>query len=147
MMDLQQLYQELILDHGTKPRNFGCLEPHTHHQSGYNPLCGDSIEIYIKVVDDIIVDIKFDGKGCAISMASSSLLSEQIKGKTVAEFMAMFDEFHQVMTEDAVGTNLGKLEVLRGVKEFPMRIKCATLAWHALKGALEGKEKEVSTES
>ncbi|GIV54378.1 MAG: iron-sulfur cluster assembly scaffold protein [Candidatus Kapaibacterium sp.] len=140
---LRQLYQEVILDHSRSPRNFGKLEPHTHAAEGYNPLCGDQLELYLRIADDgRIEDVHFDGKGCAISRASASLMTEEIKGKTVGDARMLFERFHQAITSDPSasvdGRGLGKLVVLLGVREFPTRIKCATLAWHTLLQALDG---------
>ncbi len=150
MSDLQGLYQEMILDHSKRPRNFGAMEGANRHAEGYNPLCGDKVKIHLKVEDGRITDIKFQGSGCAISTASASLLTEAVKGKTRAEAHALFEVFHDLVTGKGVGNGdrppLGKLAVFSGVSEFPVRVKCATLAWHALKSALEGIEAPVSTE-
>ncbi len=151
MSDLRGLYQEVILDHSKKPRNFRPLEGSAHHAEGYNPLCGDRITIYVKVEDGRISDISFQGSGCAISTSSASLLTETLKGKTVAEAEALFERFHALVTgqenSDKPGAApLGKLAVFSGVAEFPVRVKCATLAWHTLRNALDGKEETVSTE-
>lgn len=148
--ELRDLYQELIIDHGRHPRNFGVPEDYTHMLEGFNPLCGDKLAIYLKVADKVIEDIKFDGVGCAISVASASLMSERLKGKTTDEAIALFEPVHKlVMTGDPGEDgeeNLGKLLMLGGVCEFPTRVKCATLAWHTLKGALEGESESISTE-
>jgi SUF system NifU family Fe-S assembly protein len=151
MSDLRALYQEVILDHSKRPRNFRALEGAAHHAEGYNPLCGDRITIYVKLADDRISDISFQGSGCAISTSSASLLTETLKGKTRAEADALFERFHAVVTGQANGDQpgavpLGKLAVFSGVAEFPVRVKCATLAWHTLRSALEGEEKTVTTE-
>lgn len=148
MNDLRELYQQVILDHNHSPRNFGQMDEYSHFAEGDNPLCGDHIDIYIQVDHGIIKDIKFNGKGCAISKASASLMTTELKGKSVEEAYALFEHFHELLT-GARGVdheNLGKLEVLSGVKDFPMRVKCASLAWHTLKSALKDKDKKVSTE-
>jgi nitrogen fixation NifU-like protein len=150
MNDLRDLYEEMILDHNRNPRNFqhrplgGCCEGH-----GFNPLCGDDVSLYLKVEDGVIRDVGFDGVGCAISMASASLMSEAIKGKSEAEARRLFAQMHAALTNGGVpagDTTLGKLAVLTGVREFPMRVKCATLAWHVLKAALDGEKETVCTE-
>ena len=150
MSDLRGLYQEVILDHSKRPRNFGVIEGASGHAEGYNPLCGDKVKIDLKMEGDRISDIKFRGSGCAISTASASILTETLKGKTRAEAEALFETFHDLVTGKGAGNghnpDLGKLAVFSGVSEFPMRIKCATLAWHTLKSALEGSEAPVSTE-
>ncbi len=144
MMDnLRELYQEVILDHSKHPRNFGKLDPCSREAHGYNPLCGDTINIFVSLTDDgVIHDISFDGKGCAISMASASLLTDIIKGKSISEAERLFDEFHDLVTGKSdqldAGEDSERLMVLAGVKEFPMRVKCATLSWHALQSALHG---------
>lgn len=138
----QQLYQQVLLDHNKNPRNFGVMEDPTHTAKGSNPLCGDKLELYLKVSDDgIIEELRFDGSGCAISKSSASIMTTLLKGKTVEEAMETFDIFHQMVTsenydKDAVSKKLGKLRVFEGVRQFPSRTKCATLAWHALKEAL-----------
>ncbi|OFV96263.1 MAG: SUF system NifU family Fe-S cluster assembly protein [Acidobacteria bacterium RIFCSPLOWO2_12_FULL_54_10] len=150
MNDLRDLYQEMILDHSKRPRNFGKLEGANHEASGYNPLCGDRFTVHIKVDDDIIREIRFEGSGCAISTASASLMTEGSKGKTLAEAETLFEKFHKLITGDAAEPQnaeaLGKLLVFSGVKEFPVRVKCATLPWHTLKAALHDGHKVVSTE-
>ena len=149
MSDLRELYQEVILDHHKKPRNFRSLEG-ARHVEGYNPLCGDKVTIYVKLEGDVVRDVSFQGSGCAISTASASMMTESLKGKTRAEAEALFQSFHDLLT-GKTGTgggasNLGKLEVFSGVREFPVRVKCATLAWHTFHAALEGEDKTVSTE-
>ena len=147
--ELQALYQQLILDHGRNPRHFGKPDTCTHSQAGFNPLCGDELTIYLTVKDNVIESAQFEGAGCAISMASASMLTGLVKGKTKDEALAIFKSFHDLVTTDeSVDTeNLGKLAVLAGVKAFPARVKCATLAWHALDGALsEDQNQPVSTE-
>lgn len=151
MPDLRGLYQEVILDHGKKPRNHRVLEGANHHAEGYNPLCGDRMTIYVKLENDRIVDLSFQGSGCAISTSSASLLTEAVKGKTLDEADALFEKFHDLVTGKINGTldknaDLGKLAVFSGVAEFPVRVKCVTLAWHTLRSAVRGKEETVSTE-
>ena len=138
MSELSDLYQEVILDHNRRPRNFPAIESPTTRQEGYNPLCGDRLTLYVTVDGNVIKDVAFQGSGCAISKASASLMTEQIKGKTVEQARALFDRFHSMITSDP-GTpadDLGKLSVLAGVREFPTRVKCASLAWHTMKAAV-----------
>ncbi len=150
MSDLRALYQEVILDHSKRPRNFRTMEGASQHAEGYNPLCGDKVTIYLKLQDDRINDISFKGSGCAISTASASILTESVKGKTSAEAEALFERFHELVTGkdqgNGKGPQLGKLAVFSGVFEFPARVKCATLAWHTLRSALSGSEAVTSTE-
>ncbi len=149
MSDLRALYQEVILDHSKRPRNFRAIEGASQHAEGYNPLCGDKVTIYLKLQDDRINDISFKGSGCAISTASASILTESVKGKTSAEAEALFERFHELVTGkegNGKGPQLGKLAVFSGVFEFPARVKCATLAWHTLRSALSGSEAVTSTE-
>ena len=151
MSDLRELYQEVILDHSRNPRNFGRLDTVNHSARGHNPLCGDDLTIYIAVEEEMVKDVSFEGSGCAISTASASLMSEILKGKTLEEVASLFDRFHEMVTGDPsekaeVAPELGKLAVMAGVREFPIRVKCATLAWHALQAALEESEGTVSTE-
>jgi len=151
MPDLKALYQEVILDHSKKPRNYRVIEDADCHAEGYNPLCGDRINLYVKLESDRISDVSFQGSGCAISTSSASLLTETLKGKTLAEADALFQKFHALVTGEANGNQaggvaLGKLAVFSGVAEFPVRVKCATLAWHTLRSALKGEEKAVTTE-
>jgi nitrogen fixation NifU-like protein len=147
MSDLAELYQEVILDHNRRPRNFHQLEAASHSAEGYNPLCGDRLTLYLKVDDGVIADVAFQGSGCAISKASASMMTDALKGKTVAEAQALFDRFHRMVTTapDQPVEDLGKLSVLAGVREFPVRVKCASLAWHTLKAAIERQQK-ISTE-
>ena len=147
MSDLNELYQEVILDHNRRPRNFRRLEGASHHAEGFNPLCGDRVTIFVKIDGDRIADVAFEGSGCAISKASASLMTDQIKGGTVAEARQLFERFHRMVTTptDQPVEELGKLSVLAGVREFPVRVKCASLAWHTLKAAMD-REEEVSTE-
>ncbi len=149
MSELRDLYQEIILDHYRTPRNCQVLPGASHSAEGYNPLCGDRVKIFLQVQDGIVREVTFAGAGCAISTASASLLTELVKGKTVAEARALFERFHTAMTakEDAAfPAELDKLAALQGVREFPMRVKCATLAWHALAAALDASPQPISTE-
>jgi nitrogen fixation protein NifU and related proteins len=147
---LRELYQEVILDHNKSPRNFKKLETANRSAEGYNPLCGDKIDIFLDVEDDVVKDISFQGSGCAISKASASLMSTIIKGKPVEEAKKLFEKFHDLITgkldENSNIEELGKLAVLGGVKEFPMRVKCASLAWHTMLTALKNESKTVTTE-
>jgi nitrogen fixation protein NifU and related proteins len=142
MPDLSDLYQEVILDHNRQPRNFRRLEAPTHHAEGYNPLCGDRIDLFLQVDGGRIDDLAFQGSGCAISKASASLMTDRLKGCTVDEARELFDRFHRMVTTppDQAVEDLGKLSALAGVREFPVRVKCASLAWHTLKAALENVE-------
>ena len=148
--ELRDLYQELILEHSKKPRNFHALEHANHAAEGFKPLCGDKIKLYLEIKDHQIKDIGFQGSGCAISKASASMMTASIKGKTVAEAKEIFDEFHKMLSGEPSAsvnqTKLGKLSVFSGVSEFPVRIKCATLAWHALRAGMEANGKTVCTE-
>jgi nitrogen fixation NifU-like protein len=150
MSDLRDLYQEVILDHTKHPRNFGALEHPTHRATGSNPLCGDQLILTLDVESGRVRDARFAGKGCAISTASASLLTEAVKGKTTAEAHDLFHRFHDAVTAprdtEPDLESLGKLAVLAGVREFPMRVKCASLAWHTLEAALAGASQPVSTE-
>jgi nitrogen fixation NifU-like protein len=150
MSDLRELYQEVILDHNKRPRNFQKLEGANRTAEGYNPLCGDQITVYLSVEDDVIKDISFQGSGCAISKASASLMTTSVKGKTQAEAEVLFDRIHTMLTGERDTTvdphELGKLAVLSGVCEFPARVKCASLAWHTLRAALKGDGGTVVTE-
>jgi nitrogen fixation NifU-like protein len=148
MSHVSELYQQVILDHNKKPRNYRSIEnARTAH--GYNPLCGDQLKVYVKLDDaGTIADVAFEGTGCAISKAAASLMTVTVKGKTADEVAVMFDEYHRLVRGELAAdaaTHLGRLTVFAGVSEFPARVKCASLAWHALKGALEG-EGTVSTE-
>lgn len=148
--ELRELYQEVIVDHGRRPRNFHALEGATHTAEGFNPLCGDELRIYLRLADGVIADIAFQGAGCAISQASASLLTLAVKGQTPEQALALFARVHALLTEGPSGqvepAELGKLAVLAGVWEFPVRVKCASLAWHTLRSALEGGDAAVSTE-
>jgi nitrogen fixation protein NifU and related proteins len=150
MSDLRELYQELIIDHSKRPRNFKVLETANRKLEGYNPLCGDKITLFLELEHDRVKNVSFQGSGCAISTASASVMTESIKGKTLAEVEALFEVFHQmVMGKPPAAGNvpeLGKLAVFSGVSEFPARVKCATLAWHTLHAALQGTGETVSTE-
>ena len=146
MIDLRELYQETILDHYRKPRNLGRLEDANRTAKGYNPLCGDSVTLYLRVEDGVIRDARFEGSGCAIATASASLMTESIKGKRKDEALHLLEEIHGMMTSGAAAGDVGKLEVLAGVHEFPQRVKCATLAWHTMKAALENVDEPVTTE-
>jgi nitrogen fixation NifU-like protein len=146
MSDLGDLYQELILDHTKNPRNAGVLEQPTCAAHGDNPLCGDKIAIAVRVDGDRVADLRWRGAGCAISTASASLMSEAVKGKTRAEVEALFERFHALVTGTGTPEGLGKLEAFQGVSEYPARVKCASLCWHTLKAALEGRKDSVSTE-
>ena len=150
MSDLSDLYQEVILDHNRRPRNFGALPDATRTAAGHNPLCGDRLRLYVRLAGDRIDDVKFEGSGCAISKASASLMTEAVRGKSVAEAGVIFDRFHELVTGDRVADLddevLGKLAVFSGVREFPVRVKCASLAWHTLKSALSGSREVAKTE-
>ena len=146
--DLRDLYQEVIIDHSKRPRNFRELGRPAHKAEGYNPLCGDEVTVYVDVENDIVKDVTFKGSGCAISTASASVMTEAMKGKSRAEAEQLFQTFHDLVTgkADADPDNVGKLAVFAGVSEFPTRVKCAVLCWHTLRAALEGKEDAVTTE-
>ena len=151
MDDLRELYQTTILDHNRAPRNFGQLEGANRTARGDNPVCGDKLQVYLEVDDDErILDVRFDGKGCAISTASASLMTEFVKGKPLAEIEDTFERFHELVTgnpgEKVDGDGLGKLAVFSGVREYPVRVKCATLCWHTLRSALHGGDEVAKTE-
>jgi nitrogen fixation protein NifU and related proteins len=152
MSDLRDLYQEVVLDHAQRPRNFGVIHAASHRAAGHNPLCGDKLTVTLAIADGHVADARFEGAGCAISMASASLMTEAIRGKTEAEVRAMFEEFHAGLTATDEGTalkalaELDKLAVFAGVREFPVRVKCATLPWHTLVAALEHVSEPVKTE-
>lgn len=145
--ELQELYQEVILDHNRRPRNFRAMEKGCKAE-GFNPLCGDRITVYLNIDNGVITDVSFLGAGCAISKASASLMTESVKGKTVEEVQALFDRFQRMVTAPAETPidNLGKLTVLAGVRQFPVRVKCASLAWHTLRSAVDARGDVVSTE-
>jgi len=145
--DLQELYQQVILDHNRRPRNFRPLGA-GRKAEGFNPLCGDRLTVYLKVEDGVVTDVGFQGSGCAISKASASLMTESVKGKPVADVVALFERFQKMITAppDAPVSRLGKLEALAGVRQFPIRVKCASLAWHTLRAALDSRDEVISTE-
>ncbi len=148
-MDLKDLYRDVIVDHNRNPRNFGKLAAADVHADGHNPLCGDRLTVYAKLDGERISDVKFEGNGCAISVASASLLTEAVKGKSRAEVQALFDDVHTLLTKHDAQvdpTRLGKLAALSGVREFPARVKCASLCWHTLNAALGRAAEPVSTE-
>lgn len=147
-MSMRELYQELIVDHGCHPRNTGVCEGATCSREGYNPLCGDKLTLAMRVEGDHIADIKFEGEGCAISMASASLMTEALMRKSKVEAMALFDQFHTLLTEDNEldESQLDKLAVFSGVRAYPMRVKCATLAWHTMKSLWDDQSQTISTE-
>ena len=146
MSDLSDLYQEVILDHNRRPRNFHAMEDASHRAEGYNPLCGDRLTLYLKLDGDRVADVAFEGAGCAISKASASLMTDAVKGRTLAEVQALFERFHRMVTTppDQSVEDLGKLSVLAGVRQFPMRVKCASLAWHTLKAAVDAAREHTS---
>ena len=153
MSELRELYQEVILDHGRNPRNFARPAGANRDCDGFNPLCGDKVHVYLTVKDRVVDDVGFEGAGCAISMASASMMTETLKAKTEAEVKTLFDRFHdlvmgeaEISDADLDDPDLERLVVLVGVREFPMRVKCATLAWHTMTAALDGSEEEVQTE-
>jgi nitrogen fixation NifU-like protein len=148
-MDLQDLYRDVIVDHNRAPRNFGKLDPADAHAEGFNPLCGDRLNLYVNFNADRIGDLRFEGKGCAISVASASLMTEALKDRTLAEVNRYFDAVHALLTTGNAtpDVELGKLAALSGVREFPARVKCASLCWHTLKAALARQGRPVSTET
>lgn len=151
MEDLRELYQTVILDHNKAPRNFGKLEDANREADGHNPVCGDKLTVYVRVGDDgRVEDVRFDGHGCAISTASASLMTEFVKGRTLDEIEQAYERFHELVTgppsEPATADDLGKLAVFAGVREYPMRVKCATLSWHTLNAALEQSSQTAKTE-
>jgi nitrogen fixation protein NifU and related proteins len=140
-MELNDLYRDVILDHNRRPRNFGPLEPADASVEGFNPMCGDRLTLRLKLAADKISDIRFEGQGCAISTASASLMTEAVKGKTRTQALELFDRVHRLLTEDtAPSDELGKLAALSGVREFPARVKCASLCWHTLASALQASD-------
>jgi nitrogen fixation protein NifU and related proteins len=149
MSELSELYQQVILDHNKKPRNFRKLDTANHSAEGYNPLCGDHLTIYMDLEDDLVKDVGFEGSGCAISKASASMMTQAIKGKSKDEAETLFKEFHSMVTgdvdEETDDNNLGNLKIFAGVREFPVRVKCATLPWHTMHAALN-KQDQISTE-
>jgi nitrogen fixation NifU-like protein len=150
MSDLRDLYQEVILDHSKRPRNFRKLEEAGRTAVGHNPLCGDKLAVYLNVQDGIVKEATFQGAGCAISTASASMMTEMVKGKSVEEAEHIFEKFQEMVTSSSEGpsdiSELGKLKVFEGVREFPARVKCATLAWHTVHAALKGEDEAISTE-
>jgi nitrogen fixation NifU-like protein len=146
MNDLRELYQEVILDHYRQPRNAGRMDEANRKAEGFNPLCGDRVKLYLNVEDGVILDARFEGTGCAIATASASLMTESIKGKRKEEALSLLESMHDMLIDGSKTGDVGKLEVLAGVHEFPQRVKCATLAWHTLKAALESADEPVTTE-
>ena len=149
MFDVKDLYQEVIVDHNRNPRNFGKLDPAEKILEGFNPLCGDRLTLYLNQAGDRITDLSFDGHGCAISIASASLMTEGVKGKSLQEAETIFTDFHELLTDSSQAIDLarmGKLAVLAGVRDYPSRVKCATLCWHTLRALLAGDNAPVSTE-
>jgi nitrogen fixation NifU-like protein len=148
--ELDELYKQVILDHNKNPKNFGILEQFSHHADGHNPLCGDQINLTLVIENGIITDIKFNGSGCAISKASASIMTTMVKGKTLEEAKLLFDDFHEIVTKDIEQdideVSLGKLAVFCGVREFPARIKCASLAWHTLNKAMNDQSENLKGE-
>ena len=149
MSELSELYQQVILDHNKKPRNFHKLENANHSAEGYNPLCGDQLKVYLHLEDDQVKEVSFEGSGCAISKASASMMTQAVKGKTKAEAEMLFNEFHRMATgeldEESEANHLGKLTIFAGVRDFPARVKCATLSWHTMHAALN-EQTQTSTE-
>ena len=149
MSELSELYQQVILDHNKKPRNFRKLETANHSAEGYNPLCGDQLTVYLDLEDGLVKDVGFEGSGCAISKAAASMMTQAVKGKSKEQVENLFSEFHSMVTgelnEEAEENNLGNLKIFAGVREFPVRVKCATLPWHTLHAALNKKD-QISTE-
>ncbi len=149
MSDLRELYQEIILDHNRRPRNFGVPDQSNRTAKGHNPLCGDIVTVYLLLEGNVVKDIQFEGKGCAISIASASIMTELIIGKTEAEALELFQSFHDFVTGDdafELADELEELKALSGVRDYPMRVKCATLAWHSMAAALDGDGENVATE-
>ena len=148
--ELKELYQQVILDHNKSPRNFRVIDNATQHAEGFNPLCGDHLDIYLIIEDGIVKDVSFKGEGCAISKASASVMTSVLKGKTIEEAEALFEKFHDLVTGKLGGNldldELGKLAVFAGIQEFPVRVKCASLAWHTMMNALKGNKEKVTTE-
>jgi nitrogen fixation protein NifU and related proteins len=147
-MDLKDLYRDVIIDHNKRPRNFGPLKSANHTAEGHNPLCGDRLKLYVDLEGDKVEDLAFEGSGCAISVASASLMTEALKGRSIADVRGYYDEVHKLLTQhDYVAVrDLGKLAALSGVREFPARVKCASLCWHTLVAALDSERHPVSTE-
>lgn len=147
--DMRELYQEVIMDHNRNPRNFHAMPDADRQTEGHNPLCGDSLTVYVRLKDGTVEEVAWEGMGCAISKSSASLMSEAMKGKSLAEAQALYGQFHNLVTREGEADEdaLGKLKVFAGVGEFPARVKCATLAWRTLQAALEGQEEPVTTEA
>jgi nitrogen fixation NifU-like protein len=149
-MSVSELYQELILEHNRSPRNYRRMDDATGHAEGRNPLCGDQLSVWLKLDGDVVADASFQGSGCAISKSSASLMTAALKGRTRAEVQRMFEQFQGLVTgavpPDVAGSDLGKLAVFSGISEFPVRVKCATLAWHAMQAAMAGTDRAVSSE-
>jgi len=145
MSELRDLYQEMILDHGKRPRNFRAQED-ADCANGHNPLCGDRITVYVRIAGGKIEDVSFQGTGCAISTASASIMTETLRGKTVDDAQELFGKFQKMVTAEGDEADVGKLAVFKGVREFPMRVKCATLAWHTLRAAMDDEKTKVTTE-
>ena len=150
MFDLQELYQEIVMDHNRRPRNFGALENPTNQAKGFNPVCGDEVTVFLEVLEGKIIDVSFNGVGCAISKSSASMMTESVKGKSLEQAKAVFESFRNMITkkpgEEYKSEILGDLEILQGVSQYPTRIKCATLSWHALQSALDEDDDTVTTE-
>ena len=147
MSDLRELYQEVIFDHNRNPRNYGVLEDANRKAEGFNPLCGDQLTVYMLVNNDGIIEkVSFEGQGCAISTASASIMTEELMGKTPAQAEEIFNNFHTVVTGGQINADIGKLEVLSGVKDYPTRVKCATLPWHTTNAAINQEDEPVTTE-
>lgn len=148
--DLRELYQQVILDHNKNPKNFGKIDPHNHMAEGFNPLCGDHLHVYMYTDGNVIQNISFDGGGCAISKSSASLMTQMLKGKTIEEAHYLFNRFHDMVTgnttEEDDFEDLDKLAIFQGVKEFPVRVKCASLSWHTMEAALQNNVQPVTTE-
>ena len=144
MSELSELYQQVILDHNKKPRNFRKLETANRSAEGFNPLCGDQLTVYLQMEDGVVKDLSFEGSGCAISKAAASMMTQSVKGKTREEAESLFDEFHRMVTgeldEETTPNNLGRLKIFAGVRNYPARVKCASLSWHTMHAALEGQE-------
>ena len=150
MFDLQELYQEIVMDHNRRPRNFGALENPTNQANGFNPVCGDEVTVFLEVLEGKIIDVSFNGVGCAISKSSASMMTESVKGKSLEQAKEVFESFRKMITkkpgEEYKSEILGDLEILQGVSQYPTRIKCATLSWHALQSALDEDDDTVTTE-
>jgi nitrogen fixation NifU-like protein len=143
--DLEELYQSIILDHNRRPKNFRAMEDSTAHAEGLNPMCGDQLSVWLKMDGDVVAEVSFQGQGCAISKASASLMTAAIKGKSRAEAEVLFEKFHALITGKGDGADLGSLKAFSGVSRFPLRVKCASLGWHAMHSALHGGEEVVTT--